>query len=128
MKNYKLLAELNGDWQRDQGMTITENWLTAHGDKLKLIFSNNDEMALGAVEATEAAGREDIIIMGVDLIPDAKQAIIDGRLDASVMQDGKGQGEGAMMVALAALRDEDPEPYTKIPFVLATPKNITDFE
>ena len=127
-ENYKLLAEQNGDWQRDQGMTITENWLTAHGDKLKLIFSNNDEMALGAVEATEAAGREDIIIMGVDLIPDAKQAIIDGRLDASVMQDGKGQGEGAMKVALAALRDEDPEPYTKIPFVLATPKNITDFE
>ena len=63
-ENYKLLAEQNGDWQRDQGMTITENWLTAHGDKLKLIFSNNDEMALGAVEATEAAGREDIIIMG----------------------------------------------------------------
>ncbi len=128
MGNYKLLAELNGDWQRDQGMTITENWLTAYGDELKLILSNNDEMALGAVEATEAAGREDIIIMGVDLIPDAKQAIIDGRLDASVMQDGKGQGEGAMKVALAALRDEDPEPYTKIPFVLATPENIADFE
>ena len=70
---------------------ITENWLTAYGDELKLILSNNDEMALGAVEATEAAGREDIIIMGVDLIPDAKQAIIDGRLDASVMQDGKVQ-------------------------------------
>ena len=44
------------------------------------------------------------------------------------MQDGKGQGEGAMKVALAALRDEDPEPYTKIPFVLATPENIADFE
>ena len=109
-------------------MTITENWLTAYGDELKLILANNDEMALGAVEATEAAGREDIVIMGVDLIPDAKQAIIDGRLDASVMQDGKGQGEGAMMVALAALRGEKPDPYTKVPFVLATPENIADFE
>ena len=127
-KNYKFLAEQNGDWQRDQGMTITENWLTAYGDELKLILANNDEMALGAVEATEAAGREDIVIMGVDLIPDAKQAIIDGRLDASVMQDGKGQGEGAMMVALAALRGEEPDPYTKVPFVLATPENIADFE
>lgn len=127
-KNFKYLAEQNGDWQRDQGMTITENWLTAYGDELKLILANNDEMALGAVEATEAAGREDIVIMGVDLIPDAKQAIIDGRLDASVMQDGKGQGEGAMSVALAALRGENPEPYTKVPFVLATPENIADFE
>lgn len=127
-KNFELLAEQNGDWQRDQGMTITENWLTAYGDKLKLILANNDEMALGAVEATEAAGREDIIIMGVDLIPDAKQAIIDGRLDASVMQDGKGQGEGAMNVALAALKGEKPDPYTKVPFVLATPENIEDFE
>lgn len=127
-KNYELLAEQNGDWQRDQGMTITENWLTAYGDKLKLILANNDEMALGAVEAKEAAGRDDIVIMGVDLIPDAKQAIIDGRLDASVMQDGKGQGEGAMTVALAALKGEKPDAYTKVPFVLATKDNIEDFD
>lgn len=126
--NFTLLAEQNGDWQRDQGMIITENWMTAYDEDLKLIFANNDEMALGAVEATESQGREDIVIMGVDLIADAKQAIIDGRLDASVLQDGKGQGEGAMEVALAVLRGEEVERYTKVPFVLVTPENVADFE
>lgn len=125
--NYKLLAEKNGDWQRDQGLTITENWLTAFGDELNAILSNNDEMALGALEALEANGRDDVIVMGVDLIDDAKTAILEGRLDASVLQDGKGQGEGAMKIALAALKGEKVDPITMIPYVLVTPENIKDY-
>ena len=93
LAGYKLLAEKNGDWQRDQGMSITENWITAYGEELNAVLANNDEMALGAVEALEAAGIKDkVIVMGVDLIDDAKVAIKEGRLDASVLQDGKGQG------------------------------------
>ncbi len=126
--NFKLLAEKNGDWQRDQGMTITENWLTAYGPELKAILANNDEMALGALEALEANGRDEVIIMGVDLIDDAKTAITDGRLDASVLQDGKGQGEGSMKIALEVLKGEKPEKITMIPYVLVTPENIKDFE
>jgi len=127
--NYKLLAEKNGDWQRDQGLTITENWITAYGDELKAVLSNNDEMALGSVEALEAAGLKDkVIVMGVDLIDDAKVAIKEGRLDASVLQDGKGQGEGAVKIALAALAGEKPDTLTAIPFVLVTPENIADYE
>ena len=60
-------------------------------------MANNDEMALGAVEALEAAGMKDqVVVAGVDLIDDAVVAIEEGRLDCSVKQDGKGQGEGAM--------------------------------
>lgn len=119
--NYTLLAEKNGDWQRDQGLTITENWLTAYGDELKAILANNDEMALGALEALEANGREDVIVMGVDLIDDAKTAILDGRLDASVLQDAKGQGEGAMKIAVDILSGIEVDKLSMIPYVLVTP-------
>ncbi|NMB94812.1 MAG: sugar ABC transporter substrate-binding protein [Flexilinea flocculi] len=126
---YKLLAEKNGDWQRDQGMSITENWITAFGDELKAILANNDEMALGAIEALEAAKIKDkVIVMGVDLIDDAKVAIKEGRLDASVLQDGKGQGEGGMKIAMQVLAGEKVDPITMIPYVLVTPENIADFE
>ena len=127
-ENYKLLAEKNGDWQRDQGMTIAENWITAYGDELNAILANNDEMALGAVEAVEAADRKDIVVMGVDLIADAITAIKDGRLAASVLQDAKGQGEGAMKIAESVLKGEELEKVTLIPYVLVTPDNLADFE
>ncbi|NMA12613.1 MAG: sugar ABC transporter substrate-binding protein [Chloroflexi bacterium] len=127
-KNYKLLAEKNGDWQRDQGMTIAENWITAYGDELNAILSNNDEMALGAVEAVEAANRKDIVVMGVDLIADAITAIKEGRLAASVLQDAKGQGEGAMKIAESILKGDEVEKVTWIPYVLVTPENLADFE
>lgn len=127
-ENYRLLAEKNGDWQRDQGMTIAENWITAYGDELNAILANNDEMALGAVEAVEAANRKDIIVMGVDLIADAITAIKDGRLAASVLQDAKGQGEGAMKIAESVLKGDKVEKVTWIPYVLVTPENLADFE
>jgi len=126
--NYTLLAEKNGDWQRDQGLTITENWLTAYGAELKAILANNDEMALGALEALEANGREDVIVMGVDLIDDAKTAILDGRLDASVLQDAKGQGEGAMKIAVDILSGKEVEKLTMIPYVLVTPETIDQYQ
>jgi len=126
---YKLLAEKNGDWQRDQGMSITENWITAYGDELNAVLANNDEMALGAIEALEAAKIKDkVIVMGVDLIDDAKVAIKEGRLDASVLQDGKGQGEGGMKIAMQVLAGEKVDPITMIPYVLVTPENIADYE
>lgn len=55
----KVLAKEPGDWQKDMGMNITENWLTAYGDELDAILSNNDEMAIGALNALKAENRED---------------------------------------------------------------------
>ncbi len=127
--NYTELAEQGGHWQRDQGLSITENWITAYGDKLNVILGNNDEMALGAVEALEQAGIKDkVMVLGVDLIDDAKVAIEAGRLDASVLQDGKGQGAGAMEVAMKAAKGEKPDKLTNVPFVLVTKDNLADYK
>jgi len=123
-----ILAKETGNWQRDQGMTLTENWLTAYGTKLNGILANNDEMALGAVEALKAAGRDDVFVMGVDAIPDAKVAVGDGSLAATVLQDAVGQGAGASEVIYTVLGGGSADSITMIPFVLITKDNLADFQ
>lgn len=124
----KILAKESGEWQYDKGMAITENWLTAHGENLNAILANNDGMAIGALQALEAAGRDDVIVVGVDAIPDAVNLVAEGKLDATVLQDAEGQGAGGVDVAAKVLAGETPESVTWIDFVLVTPENVADFQ
>ena len=127
-EGYKFLAEQTGNWQRDQAVTIIENWITAYGDELCAVMANNDEMALGAVEALETAGMKDkVLVAGVDLIDDAIVAINEGRLDFSAKQDGQGQGEGAVKTAVSVLKGEEVEKWTVIPFIPVSAENVADF-
>ena len=122
-----VLAKETGNWQRDQGMSLAENWITAYGNNLKAILGNNDEMALGAVEATKKANRTDIIVMGVDAIPDAKTAVGAGDLAATVLQDAAGQGRGAGEAAHKALSGQSQASINWIPFVLIDKSNLAQF-
>jgi len=124
----KILAKEAGDWQYDKGMAITENWLTAYGEELTAVLANNDGMAIGALQALEAAGRDDVIVVGVDAIPDAVNLVAEGKLDATVLQDAEGQGAGGVDVAAKAIGGEAPEAVTWIDFVLVTPDNVADFQ
>lgn len=124
----RILSKQSGQWQRDQAMSITENWLTAYGKDLSAILANNDEMALGAVRALQSAGRSDVLVMGIDGTPDALAAIKNGSMAGTVLQDAKEQGEGAMNVLLKALKGGTPEPVTWVDFKLVTPDNTADFE
>jgi len=124
----KVLAKESGEWQYDKGMSITENWLTAYGADLNAILANNDGMAIGALQALETAGRDDVIVVGVDAIPDAVNLVAEGKLDATVLQDAEGQGAGGVDVAAKAMAGETPEAITWIDFVLVTPENVADFQ
>jgi inositol transport system substrate-binding protein len=124
----KVLAKEPGNWQRDQGLTITENWLTAYGNDINAILGNNDGMALGAVEALKNAGRNDVIVMGIDAIPDAKVAVRDGSMAATVLQDAVGQGRGAAETTVKVLNGETPDAFLWIPFVLINKDNLSQFE
>lgn len=124
----EILAKETGNWQKDQGMDIAENWLTAYGDKLNAILSNNDEMALGAINALEAAGRDDVIVMGIDAIPDAVQLVANGKMAATVLQDSVGQGEGAVEIVNNVLEGKEQESIKWLDFVLVTPENVADFQ
>lgn len=124
----KVLAKETGNWQRDQGLSITENWLTAYGNDLNAILANNDEMALGALKAARDAGRDDIIVVGVDAIPDALASVEEGGMAATVLQDAVGQGRGAVVAAHKALKGESQESITWVPFKLVTKDNLAEFK
>ncbi|WFA10131.1 sugar ABC transporter substrate-binding protein [Tissierella sp. Yu-01] len=124
----KVLAKETGNWQRDQGLSITENWLTAYGNDLNAILANNDEMALGALKAARDAGRDDIIVVGVDAIPDALASVEEGGMAATVLQDAVGQGQGAVVAAHKALKGESQDSITWVPFKLVTIDNLAEFK
>jgi ribose transport system substrate-binding protein len=82
----KIVASQTGDFARDKGRQVAETLLQAHPDATA-IYAHNDEMAMGAIAALEAAGKvpgKDVIIVSIDGTKDAAQAIIDGKLGATV--------------------------------------------
>lgn len=125
--NIEIVAIEVGNWQRDQGVSITENWLTAYGEEINAIVANNDEMALGAVEVLQRAGREDVIVLGVDFTPDAKAAIEEGTMVGSVRQDLAGQGAGGVQIAFDLFNGGVTETRVMIPFVLITAEDVGDY-
>lgn len=123
----KVVAEQSANWQRDQGMTLMENWLQS-GMEIDAIASNNDEMAIGAIKALEAAGKQDeILVGGIDATPDALEYMKAGRLDVTVFQDANGQGQASIETAVKAARGEAVDPYVWIPFELVTPEEVDKY-
>lgn len=124
----QLLAEQTAEWDRAKAMSLMENWLQSHGQRIQAVFAQNDEMAMGALLAIERAGRKkEIIVVGVDAIADALQSVRDGRLDATVFQDAAGQGRTAVETAVRILRKEPFEREVFIPFQLVTRDNVDEF-
>jgi len=123
-----VLAEESADFQRDQAITLTENWISAHGDSLNAIIANNDEMALGALLAAQQNNREDILVIGIDATPDAMASIAEGGLAGSVFQDAAGQGGGGVSVLNEIFGGGSPESVRWVPFQLITLDNIEDFQ
>jgi len=82
----KIIAGQSGDFVRDKGRQVAETLLQANG-AATAIYAHNDEMAIGALAAIEAAGKKpgkDIIVVSVDGTRDALQAIIAGTMGATV--------------------------------------------
>jgi inositol transport system substrate-binding protein len=123
-----LLAEQTAEWDRAKAVTLMENWLQTHGDKIAAVFAQNDEMAMGALLAIERAKKKErIIVVGVDAIGDALQAVKDGRLDATVFQDAARQGGMAVELASKLAQRQPVERETFIPFQLVTRENVGKF-
>jgi inositol transport system substrate-binding protein len=124
----KLLADQTAEWDRAKAMALMENWIQSYGTNIQAVFAQNDEMAMGAVLALERAGMKDkVLVVGVDAIADALQAVKDGRLDATVFQDAKAQGASAVDAALKLVRGEPCEKEVFIPFQLVTKENIAQY-
>ncbi|HVT90971.1 MAG TPA: sugar ABC transporter substrate-binding protein [Tepidisphaeraceae bacterium] len=124
----KLLADQTAEWDRAKAITLMENWIQAHGDKINAVFAQNDEMGMGALLALEQAKLKDkVIVVSIDAIADALGAVKAGRLDATVFQDAKGQGATAVDTAVKIVRKQPYEKELYIPFKLITKDNIAEY-
>jgi inositol transport system substrate-binding protein len=105
------------------------NWITS-GLEFDAVISNNDEMAIGAIQAMKSAGvsMDDVIVGGVDATQDALAAMEAGDLDVTVFQNAAGQGEGAVDAALKLARGEEVENKVYVPFELVTPANLAEYQ
>ncbi|MCR9089088.1 MAG: substrate-binding domain-containing protein [Rhodobacteraceae bacterium] len=110
----KVLEQQTANWSRAEAQTLMENWLTAHPGEINGVIGQNDEMALGAIEAIKAAGLDvsDFAIAGIDGVTDALLAVKSNEM-ASILQDGAAQAQGALDLALKAI-NSDYEPMSEI--------------
>jgi inositol transport system substrate-binding protein len=124
----KIIDKQTANWQRDQAQSLMANWLSS-GTKYDAVISNNDEMAIGALQAMKAAGvdTKTVIIGGVDATQDALASMKAGDLKVTVFQDAAGQGKGAVDTALKLAKGDKVDKKVWIPFQLVTPENMANF-
>jgi len=106
-----------GDWDTTKAMGIMENMLTARPD-IQAVFAANDNMAIGAVQAAQQAGRADIIIIGFDAEQVALDAIEEGTMYGTIQQQPALMGELGVETAVKYLNGEMVEPFIGAPVAL----------
>ena len=116
----KELVKNVGNWDQTKGQEIVAAALTQYGDKIEVVFCNNDAMALGAAAAIEAAGRkvgEDIYLLGVDALDECQEMVKKGTMTGTVLNDHIGQSHKAVDVAIQALNGEPIDNYYWVDYV-----------
>lgn len=124
----KVLDEQTAVWDPVKAQDLMTNWIAA-GHKPAAVIANNDNMAIGAINAMKAAGwdMKDVVVGGVDATQEALAYMKAGDLDVTVFQDAFGQGSGAVDAAIKLAKGEKVESKVWIPFQLVTPANMDQY-
>lgn len=123
----KILDKRVGNWNRTEGADLVTNWISA-GMKFDAVVSNNDEMAIGAIQSLKASKMLDkVIVAGVDATQDALASMKAGDLKVTVFQNGAAQGQGSVDTALKLAKGEKVPSMVWVPFELVTPANLNDY-
>lgn len=106
------LAEDTAMWDRVKGQEKMAAFLAANGDKIEAVLANNDDMALGAIEALKAAGYfkdgKAMPVVGVDATAPALKALSDGTMLGTVLNDAKNQGKATFALANVLAQGQTP--------------------
>ncbi|SKA05676.1 ribose transport system substrate-binding protein [Cetobacterium ceti] len=117
--NLNIVANQAADFDRTKGLNVTENLLQAYPD-VQAIFAQNDEMALGASKAVEAAGKNNILIVGFDATEDAITAVKNGTMTATIAQNPEKIGSEGIDVANKIIKKETVDTYIPVPLKIIT--------
>jgi inositol transport system substrate-binding protein len=124
----RIVFEQSANWDRTQALTLMENWLNT-GKKIDAVIAQNDEMALGAYKAIEAAGkRKEVAVIGIDAIQDALRAVAENKLVGTVFQNAEEQGKTAVKLAKDILDGKEISHNYYIPFQLVTKDSLYHFK
>jgi ribose transport system substrate-binding protein len=124
---FEIVASQSGDFARDQGRQVMETLLQSHPD-VNIVYAHNDEMAIGAIQALELAGRkpgEDVMVVSIDGTRDALQAIIDGKMGVTV-ESSPFFGPLACDVMKRYAAGETIEPWVKVEDRIFTSENAAE--
>jgi methyl-galactoside transport system substrate-binding protein len=129
--NVNCLYQETGNWAQAQGQELVATELSKEGDAIEVVFCNNDGMAMGALESIKAAGRkvgEDIYLVGVDAIPEACEAVKNGDMTGTVLNDDLGQATAACESLLKMLGGEViTNKVNYVPYVMVTAANVDQY-
>lgn len=122
----KILAKDTANWKRDEAVNKMKNWISSFGDRIDGVVSENDDMGLGALQATREAHLS-LPIVGIDGIEDGLKAVKTGQFIGTNMQNGTVELATGLAVAerIARGKDVDKKPVYLMPEV--TPKNVDTF-
>lgn len=135
------LAEDTAMWDRVKGQEKMAAFLASHGDKIEAVFANNDDMALGAIEALKAKGYfkdgKFIPVVGVDATAPAIKAMEEGTMLGTVLNDAKNQGKATFNLANVLAQGQTPSKdnvgyditdgkYVWVPYKKITKDNLND--
>ncbi len=133
------LARDTANWNRAQAAARIASWLEEFGDQIEVVLSNNDDMALGAIDALKETGRplkDWPLIVGIDATAPALEAVEAGQLYGTVFNDSRGQAQAILDLAMALCHGEDPAGavelvdghYVWLPYQLVTRENLALFQ
>ncbi|MCI6306396.1 MAG: substrate-binding domain-containing protein, partial [Subdoligranulum sp.] len=123
-----------GDWDRNKGQEIAQTDLAKFGDDIEVVFCNNDDMAIGALQAIQAAGRtvnKDIYLVGVDALDAALNEVSNGNMTGTVLNDAEGQASQAVVCMEELLGGKtyaEGEQSVYVDYVKVTPENVSEFK
>ena len=131
------LANNNADWQRGQAKMRMQQWLEELEKPIEVVFANNDDMALGAIDAwlEERLPPEEMpFIVGVDATPPALAAVAEGTLKGTVQNDARGQAERMLELCCDLASGAEPSPeritdghYVWLWYTAVTRENLAGF-
>lgn len=104
----ELVAREDGDWLREDSIAIVETWLTS-GIEFDAICAACDEMAIGAILSLQAAGRDDVVVAGIDGLEMGLEQIEEGNMTLTFYADAHGLAYEALDAALALCKGEQPQ-------------------
>ncbi|MEZ4646001.1 MAG: sugar ABC transporter substrate-binding protein [Chloroflexota bacterium] len=121
--NLVMVASESANWKIDEAYTVTAAIMAEHPN-IKVIFCANDMMALGAIQYLQEAGRNDVLVAAYDALAEAKEALRNGTLQATIDQQAAEQGYLGVWYALRALNGEELPTQTLVDVILVTVENV----